>query len=49
MKIALLIITSLENADVVWDGCSEPDSNLLESLQIEDARVEAGALKGTSS
>ena len=39
---------SLEYADVVWDGCSESDSNLLESLQIEGARVVTGVLKGIS-
>ena len=33
---------------MVWDGCSESDSNLLESLQIEDTRVVTGALKGTN-
>ena len=33
---------------MVWDGCSESDSNLLESLQIEGARVVIGALKGTN-
>ena len=30
-----LVRSSLEYADVVWDGCSESESNLLESLQIE--------------
>ena len=39
---------SLKYADVVWDGCSESDSNLLESLQIEGARVVSGALKVTN-
>ena len=39
--------SSLEYANVVWDGCSESD-NLLESLQIEGARVVTGALKGTN-
>ena len=29
-------------------GCPESDSNLLESLQIEGARVVTGALKGTN-
>ena len=33
---------------MVWDGCSESDSNLLESLQREGARVVTGALKGTN-
>ena len=40
--------SSLECADVVWDGCSESDSNLLVSLQIEGAKVVTGALKGTN-
>ena len=44
-----LLRSSLEYADVIWDhGCSESDSNLLESLQIEGARVVTGALKETS-
>ena len=43
-----LVRSSLEYADVVWDGCSESDSNLLESLQREGARVVTGALKGTN-
>ena len=38
-----LIRSSLEYADVVWDGFSESDGNLLESLQIEGARVVTGA------
>ena len=33
---------------MVWDGCSESGSNLLESLQIEGTRVVTGALKGTN-
>ena len=43
-----LVRSSLEYANVVWDGCSESDNNLLESLQIEGARVVTGALKGTN-
>ena len=43
-----LVGSSLEYADVVCDGCCESDSNLLESLQIEGARVTTGALKGTN-
>ena len=43
-----LVRSSLEYADVVWNGCSESDSNLLQSLQIEGARVVTGALKGTN-
>ena len=44
----MVVRSSLEYADVVWDGCSESDSNLLESLQKEGARVVTGALKGTN-
>ena len=33
---------------MVCDGCCESDSNLLESLQIEGARVVTGAFKGTN-
>ena len=43
-----VVHSSLEYADIVWDGCSESDSSLLESLQIESARVVMGAMKGTS-
>ena len=38
----------LEYADVVWDGCNETDSDLLEQLQYEAARLVTGAIKGTS-
>ena len=44
-----LIRSSLKYADVVWGGFSESDSNLLDSLQIEGARVVTGALKGTNT
>ena len=40
--------SSLEYADVVWDGCLVGDSDLLESLQLEGARVVTGAIKGTN-
>jgi len=33
---------------MVCDGCCESDSNLLESLQIEGARVVIGVFKGTN-
>ena len=42
-----LVRSSLEYADLVWDGCSESDSSLLESLQVESARLVPGAMKGT--
>ena len=44
-----LVRSSLQYADAVWDGCSDSESNLLESLQIESARVVTDALKGTGS
>ena len=43
-----LVRSSLGYADVVWDGCSESDSSLLESLQTESARLVTGAMKGTN-
>lgn len=43
-----LVRSSLEYTDVVWDGCSESETNLLESLQIEGVKVETGTLKGTN-
>ena len=44
-----LMRSSLKYADVVWGGFSESGSNLLDSLQIEGARVVTGALKGTNT
>ena len=38
----------MEYADVIWDGCSIADSNLLESIQYEAARIVTGAIKGTN-
>ena len=49
MLFKSLLRSSLEYAHVVWDGCSESDSNLLESLQIEGPRFIIGALKDTNS
>ena len=43
-----LVRSCLEYADVVWDGCNETDSDLLEQLQYEAARLVTGAIKGTS-
>ena len=42
-----LIRPLMEYADVVWDGCCENVSDLLESVQYEFARVVTGAMKGT--
>ena len=38
----------LEYANVVWNNCTKQDSNLLESLQLDAARIVTGARKGTS-
>ena len=38
----------MEYADVIWDGCNEDDSELIESVQYEAARVVTGAMRGTS-
>ena len=35
-------------ADVMWDGCNEDDSELIESIQYEAARMVTGAMRGTS-
>ena len=40
------LIQVMEYADVVWDGCSATECDLLESLQIEATRVVTGAMKG---
>ena len=42
-----LIRPLMEYADVVWDGCCENVSDLLESVQYEFAKVGTGAMKGT--
>ena len=42
-----LIRPLMEYADVVWDGCCEKVSDLLESVQYEFAKVVSGAMKGT--
>lgn len=44
-----LIRPIMEYADVIWDNCSEGETQLLESVQYESARVITGAIKGTSA
>ena len=43
-----LVHSSMEYADVVWDGCLVGDNDLLESVQLGGARVVTGAIKGTN-
>ena len=37
-----------EYADVVWNGCSDTESDLLDSVQYEAGKIVTGAMKGTS-
>ena len=43
-----LVRPVMEYADVVWDGCTESECDLLEHVQYEAAKVVTGAIKGTS-
>ena len=43
-----LVRPVLEYADVVWDGCTESECDLLEHVQYEAAKIVTGAIKGTS-
>jgi hypothetical protein len=38
----------MEYAHVVWDGCTENESDLLEHVQYESVKLVTGAMKGTS-
>ena len=38
----------MEYADVLWDGCTDGESDLLEFVQHESAKIVTGAIKGTS-
>ena len=43
-----MVCSSLEYADVVWDGCPDYLSEKLESIQYADAKICTGAMNGTS-
>ena len=43
-----LVRPLMEYADVIWDGCTESEANLLEGIQNESARIVTGAIKGTN-
>ena len=38
----------IEYTDVLWDGCTESESDLLEHVQYEAAKIVTGVMKGTS-
>jgi hypothetical protein len=38
----------MEYADVIWDGCSIEEANLLEAVQYESARIVTCAIRGTN-
>ena len=44
-----LIRPIMEYGDLIWDNCSAGNSELLESVQYESAKVVTGAIAGTSS
>ena len=43
-----LVRPLIEYADVLWDGCTESESDLLEHVQYEAAKIVTRAMKGTS-
>ena len=38
----------MENGDVLWDGCTDGEGDLLEFVQYEAAKIVMGAMKGTT-
>ena len=48
-KVYISLLSPLmEYADVLWDGCTESESDLLGHVQYEAAKIVTGAMKGTS-
>ena len=43
-----LIRPQMEYADVFWEGCSVSESDLLENIQYQSAKMVKGAMQGTS-
>ena len=41
-----LVRSKMEYANVVWDGCTLGESDLLESVQYDAAKLISGAMKG---
>ena len=43
-----LVRPMIEYADVLWDGCTDGESDLLHFVQYESAKIVTGAIKGTN-
>ena len=43
-----LVRPLMEYADVMWNGCSDTESDLLDSVQYEAGKIVTGVIKGTS-
>ena len=43
-----LVCLVMEYADVLWDGCAESESDFLEHVQYEVAKIVTRAIKGNS-
>ena len=41
-------VTHFDYADIIWDSCTETQSNLLENMHLEAIRIIIGAVKGTN-
>ena len=42
------ILPHFDYADIMWDNCTETQSNLLENMHLEAVRIIIGAVKGTN-
>ncbi len=40
---------TMQYGDIIWDNCTAGNSELLESVQYQSAKVVTGAIRGTSS
>lgn len=42
------IMPHFDYADIIWDNCTETQSNMLENLHLEAIRIIIGGVRGTS-
>ena len=42
------ILLHFNYADIIWDNCTDTQSNLLENMHLEAVRIIIGAVKGTN-